>query len=107
MIRRPPRSTLFPYTTLFRSAGQYAKPRSSDTDALGLPSYRGDMINSLDPDPVKRIPDPQRLVRAYANSAAAMNMIRAYARGGLADLHAVHDWNKDFEIGRASCRERV
>src|SRR3712207_9591202 len=54
------------------------------------------MINSLDPDPVKRIPDPQRLVRAYAHSAAAMNMIRAYARGGLADLHAVHDWNKDF-----------
>src|SRR3712207_2679073 len=54
------------------------------------------MINSLDPDPVKRIPDPQRLVRAYANSAAAMNMIRAYARGGMADLHAVHDWNKDF-----------
>src|SRR3712207_8984273 len=96
MIRRPPRSTLFPYTTLFRSAGQYAKPRSSDTDALGLPSYRGDMVNSLDPDPVRRIPDPTRLVRAYANSAAAMNMIRAYARGGLADLHAVHDWNKDF-----------
>src|SRR3712207_7007710 len=63
MIRRPPRSTLFPYTTLFRSAGQYAKPRSSDTDALGLPSYRGDMVNSLDPDPVKRIPDPTRLVR--------------------------------------------
>ena len=54
------------------------------------------MVNSLEPVLEKRIPDPHRLVRAYANSAAAMNMIRAYARGGLADLHAVHDWNKDF-----------
>jgi 3-deoxy-7-phosphoheptulonate synthase len=85
-----------PVVKVGRVAGQYAKPRSSDTDALGLPSYRGDMVNSLDPVLEKRIPDPYRLVRAYANSAAAMNMIRAYARGGLADLHAVHDWNKDF-----------
>ena len=84
-----------PVVKVGRVAGQYAKPRSSDTDALGLPSYRGDMVNSLEPVLEKRIPDPYRLVRAYANSAAAMNMIRAYARGGLADLHAVHDWNKD------------
>ena len=75
--------------------GQYAKPRSSDTDALGPPSYRGDMVNDLELLE-KRIPDLYWLVRAYANSAAAMNMIRAYARGGLADLHAVHDWNRDF-----------
>ena len=85
-----------PVVKVGRVAGQYAKPRSSELDALGLPSYRGDMVNSLEPVLEKRIPDPQRLVRAYANSAAAMNMIRAYARGGLADLHAVHDWNKDF-----------
>ena len=85
-----------PVVKVGRVAGQYAKPRSSDTDALGLPSYRGDMVNDLEPVLEKRIPDPYRLVRAYANSAAAMNMIRAYARGGLADLHAVHDWNKDF-----------
>jgi len=85
-----------PVVKVGRVAGQYAKPRSSDTDALGLPSYRGDMVNSLEPVLDKRIPDPHRLVRAYANSAAAMNMIRAYARGGLADLRAVHDWNKDF-----------
>jgi len=85
-----------PVVKVGRMAGQYAKPRSSDIDALGLPSYRGDMVNSLEPVLEKRIPDPNRLVRAYANSAAAMNMIRAYARGGLADLHAVHDWNKDF-----------
>ena len=85
-----------PVVKVGRIAGQYAKPRSSDLDALGLPSYRGDMVNDLEPVLEKRIPDPYRLVRAYANSAAAMNMIRAYARGGLADLHAVHDWNKDF-----------
>src|SRR4051812_19487790 len=85
-----------PVVKVGRVAGQYAKPRSSELDALGLPSYRGDMVNSLDPVLEKRMPDPTRLVRAYANSAAAMNMIRAYARGGLADLHAVHDWNKGF-----------
>ncbi len=85
-----------PVVKVGRVAGQYAKPRSSELDALGLPSYRGDMINSLEPVAEKRVHDPNRLVRAYANSAAAMNMIRAYARGGLADLHAVHDWNKDF-----------
>ena len=71
-----------PVVKVGRVAGQYAKPRSSDTDALGLPSYRGDMVNDLEPVLEKRIPDPNRLVRAYANSAAAMNMIRAYARGG-------------------------
>ncbi|HJX44546.1 MAG TPA: 3-deoxy-7-phosphoheptulonate synthase class II [Geodermatophilus sp.] len=85
-----------PVVKVGRIAGQYAKPRSSELDALGLPSYRGDMINSLEPVPGKRVHDPSRLVRAYANAAAAMNMIRAYARGGMADLHAVHDWNKDF-----------
>ncbi|KQS59760.1 phospho-2-dehydro-3-deoxyheptonate aldolase [Geodermatophilus sp. Leaf369] len=85
-----------PVVKVGRVAGQYAKPRSSNTDALGLPSYRGDMVNSLDPVLADRIPDPNRLVRAYANSAAAMNMIRAYARGGLADLNAVHHWNQDF-----------
>ncbi|MGI8722872.1 MAG: class II 3-deoxy-7-phosphoheptulonate synthase [Geodermatophilaceae bacterium] len=85
-----------PVVKVGRIAGQYAKPRSSELDALGLPSYRGDLINSLEPTPEARVADPQRMVRAYANSAAAMNMIRAYARGGLADLHAVHDWNREF-----------
>jgi 3-deoxy-7-phosphoheptulonate synthase len=85
-----------PVVKLGRLAGQYAKPRSSDIDALGLPSYRGDMVNSLEPTHAARTPDPQRMVRAYANAAAAMNMLRAYGRGGLADLHAVHDWNNDF-----------
>jgi len=85
-----------PVVKVGRIAGQYAKPRSSELDALGLPSYRGDLINSIEPTLQARVADPQRMVRAYANSAAAMNMIRAYARGGLADLHAVHDWNREF-----------
>jgi 3-deoxy-7-phosphoheptulonate synthase len=85
-----------PVVKVGRFAGQYAKPRSSPTDALGLPSYRGDMVNSILPDEAARVSDPQRMIRAYANSAATMNLVRAFGRGGLADLHAVHDWNKDF-----------
>src|SRR3954467_9449450 len=85
-----------PVVKVARVAGQYTKPRSSPTDSLGLAAYRGDLINSLDPDAAARIADPQRMIRAYANSAAAMNMLRAYLAGGLADLHGLHDWNKDF-----------
>ncbi|WP_433649680.1 class II 3-deoxy-7-phosphoheptulonate synthase [Micromonospora zamorensis] len=85
-----------PVVKVARVAGQYTKPRSLPTDARGLPAYRGDMINSLEADPAARVADPQRMIRAYANSAAAMNMLRAYLAGGLADLHAVHDWNKGF-----------
>lgn len=85
-----------PVVKVGRVAGQYAKPRSSEVDARGLPSYRGDMVNALAPTLEARTPDPARMVRAYANSAAAMNMLRAFTHGGLADLHAVHDWNKDF-----------
>jgi 3-deoxy-7-phosphoheptulonate synthase len=85
-----------PVVKVARVAGQYTKPRSAAMDALGLPAYRGDLINSLDADPKARVADPQRMIRAYANSAAAMNMLRAYLSGGLADLHGLHDWNKDF-----------
>ncbi|MEV7227170.1 class II 3-deoxy-7-phosphoheptulonate synthase [Polymorphospora sp. NPDC051019] len=85
-----------PVVKVARVAGQYTKPRSSPTDALGLPAYRGDMINSLEATAEARVADPQRMIRAYANSAAAMNMLRAYLSGGLADLHGLHDWNKDF-----------
>jgi 3-deoxy-7-phosphoheptulonate synthase len=95
-----------PVVKVGRVAGQYAKPRSADIDALGLPSYRGDMVNSFAPDPTTRVPDPRRMVRAYANAAAAMNMIRAYShQGGLADLHAVHEWNNDF-VRRSPAGER-
>src|SRR5690242_11629916 len=85
-----------PVVKVARIAGQYAKPRSSDTDALGLKSYRGDMVNSLVADAAVREHDPSRLVRAYANASAAMNLVRALTGAGMADLHKVHDWNRDF-----------
>lgn len=85
-----------PVVKVARMAGQYAKPRSSPTDAAGLPSYRGDMVNDLAPTPEARVPDPTRLLRAYQTAAATLNLMRAFATGGLADLRRVHDWNKDF-----------
>jgi 3-deoxy-7-phosphoheptulonate synthase len=86
-----------PVVKLGRIAGQYAKPRSAPIDARGLPSYRGDIVNSLVATPEARVPDPGRMIRAYANAGAAMNLVRAItAPGGMADLRAVHDWNKDF-----------
>jgi 3-deoxy-7-phosphoheptulonate synthase len=85
-----------PVVKVARIAGQYAKPRSADTDALGLKSYRGDMINGFAPDAAVREHDPSRLVRAYANASAAMNLVRALTASGLASLHQVHDWNREF-----------
>jgi 3-deoxy-7-phosphoheptulonate synthase len=85
-----------PVVKVGRVAGQYAKPRSAPIDALGLPSYRGDMINSLAPAPEAGFHDPSRMIRAYANAAAAMNLVRSLTLAGMADLHRVHDWNKDF-----------
>ena len=84
-----------PVVKLARIAGQYAKPRSADTDSLGLLSHRGDMINGFPPDAAGRAHDPSRLVRAYANAAAAMNLVRALT-GSEAKLHKVHDWNREF-----------
>ncbi|TDZ42539.1 Phospho-2-dehydro-3-deoxyheptonate aldolase AroG [Mycobacteroides franklinii] len=85
-----------PVVKLARIAGQYAKPRSSDTDALGLKSYRGDMVNGFAPDAALREHDASRLVRAYANASAAMNLVRAVTGSGLASLALVHDWNREF-----------
>ncbi|MGX7826875.1 class II 3-deoxy-7-phosphoheptulonate synthase [Actinokineospora sp. 24-640] len=85
-----------PVVKVGRIAGQYAKPRSAGTDALGLPVYRGDIVNSLVATPEARVPDPSRLIRAYANSSAAMNLVRALTGAGMADLALVHDWNRDF-----------
>ncbi len=85
-----------PVVKVARIAGQYAKPRSADLDSLGLPSYRGDMVNSFAPDEKTRVHDPSRLVRAYANASAAMNLVRALSSAGQADLHKVHDWNREF-----------
>ncbi len=85
-----------PVVKVARIAGQYAKPRSSDVDALGLKSYRGDMVNGFAPDAAVRDHDPSRLVRAYANASAAMNLVRALTSSGMASLHQVHDWNREF-----------
>jgi 3-deoxy-7-phosphoheptulonate synthase len=97
--------TSMPVVKVGRLAGQYAKPRSAETDAVGLPSYRGDMVNALDPTAEARRPDPGRLVRAYANAAAAMNLARAITGAGLADLHHLHEWNMDF-VRQSSAGER-
>ena len=82
-----------PVVKLGRIAGQYAKPRSSDIDATGRPSYRGDMVNDLHGD---RTPDPHRILRAYSTAATTLNLLRAYAGGGLASLDRVHAWNTAF-----------
>ena len=85
-----------PVVKVGRIAGQYAKPRSAPLDSLGLQSYRGDIVNGIAPHPAARIADPARMVRAYANAGAAMNLVRALTATGMADLTMVHDWNKDF-----------
>ncbi|MDT7524897.1 3-deoxy-7-phosphoheptulonate synthase class II [Pseudidiomarina sp. GXY010] len=88
-----------PVTKVARMAGQYAKPRSSDTetqDGVELPIYRGDIINGVDFNEGQRIADPQRMLQAYHHSAATLNLLRAFAQGGLADLHKVHKWNMSF-----------
>ncbi|PPK64168.1 3-deoxy-D-arabinoheptulosonate-7-phosphate synthase [Actinokineospora auranticolor] len=85
-----------PVVKVGRIAGQYAKPRSAKTDSLGLPVYRGDIVNSLVATPEARVPDPSRMIRAYANAGAAMNLLRALTGAGMADLTKVHDWNRDF-----------
>lgn len=85
-----------PVVKVGRIAGQYAKPRSNPTDALGLPVYRGDIVNGFDPVPAAREADPSRMLQAYAHSAAALNLTRAYAGSGFTDLRRVHEWNRDF-----------
>ena len=88
-----------PVVKVGRLAGQFAKPRSSDTetiDGVTLPSYRGDMINGMEFTAAARIPDPERLVQAYNQSAATLNLLRAFAQGGYADLHKVHQWTLGF-----------
>jgi len=85
-----------------RVAGQFAKPRSSDfetIDGVELPSYRGDIVNDVEFTPEARIPNPRKLIQAYNQSSATMNLLRAFSRGGLADLNEVHRWNLDFIKG--------
>lgn len=82
-----------------RMGGQFAKPRSSPTetrDGVTLPSYRGDIINSDTFDEKSRVPDPERLIRAYTQSVGTLNLLRGFAHGGFADLQRVTQWNLDF-----------
>src|SRR5690349_17198360 len=88
-----------PVVKVGRMAGQFAKPRSSNVEKVGgveLPSYRGDNVNGFEFTKEARVPDPERMVQAYNQSAATLNLLRAFAQGGYADLHEVNRWNLDF-----------
>jgi len=88
-----------PVVKVGRLGGQFAKPRSSDTETLDgvtLDSYRGDIINGIGFDKKSRVPDPERMIKAYNQATATQNLLRAFASGGLADLHKVNKWNLDF-----------
>jgi 3-deoxy-7-phosphoheptulonate synthase len=88
-----------PVVKVGRMAGQFAKPRSETTETIGgvtLPSYRGDIINGMDFDRAERTPDAERLLKAYSQSAATLNLLRAFAGGGYADLHNIHRWTLGF-----------
>jgi 3-deoxy-7-phosphoheptulonate synthase len=97
-----------PVLKVGRIAGQYAKPRSRDTETRGgitLPAYRGDAVNALPFEPDARRPDPRRLIEVYNHSAATLNLLRAFVKGGFADLRAVHTWNSDF-VRNSNVEER-
>ncbi len=97
-----------PVVKVGRLAGQFAKPRShpvEERDGVGLPAYRGDIVNGIDFSLTARTPDPSRMLQAYAQAASTLNLLRAFAQGGFADLHRVHGWNLDF-IGEAHWAEQ-
>jgi len=88
-----------PIVKVGRMAGQFAKPRSSDSETkngVTLPSYRGDAVNAMGFTEEDRIPDPQRLIRMYNQAASTLNLLRALAQGGYANLNKVHKWNLSF-----------
>ena len=92
-------STGVPVIKVGRIAGQFGKPRSSPTERIGdvdVPSFRGHIVNSEAPNALARVPDPERLVQAYHQSAATLNLLRAFTKGGFADLTQVHQWNQEF-----------
>ena len=94
-----------PVVKVGRIAGQFAKPRSTDTeiqDGVELPSYRGDIVNASPFDEASRQPDAERMIQAYAQAASTLNLLRAFAQGGYADLHNVHRWNLGFIAGSPS-----
>ena len=88
-----------PVIKIGRMAGQFAKPRSTATEVIGgveLPSYRGDIINGFDFTAADRVPDPKRMLQAYTQAAASLNLLRAFSTGGFADIHRVHSWTLGF-----------
>ena len=88
-----------PVVRMGRMAGQFTKPRSSPTekvDGREIPSFRGHMVNSEEPTEEARIPDPARMVRCYNQSASTLNLVRAFTKGGFADISQVHSWNQEF-----------
>ncbi len=97
-----------PVVKVGRIAGQFAKPRSADTevrDGIELPSFRGDIVNGPEFTPEAREVDPQRMLRAYHQSTATLNLLRAFAHGGLADLQQVNGWNLGFVSGNEQCEQ--
>lgn len=98
-----------PVIKVGRMAGQFAKPRSAPSEVvegIELPSYRGDIINGFDFTPEDRIPDPQRMLQAYTQAAATLNLVRAFSQGGYADVHQVHAWTLGFTDGDEAERYR-
>lgn len=98
-----------PVIKVGRMAGQFAKPRSAPTevmDGVELPSYRGDIINDLAFTSEARIPDPQRMLQAYTQAAATLNLLRAFSTGGYADVNQVHSWILSFTEGEKAERYR-
>ncbi|NYS24569.1 3-deoxy-7-phosphoheptulonate synthase class II [Rhodobacteraceae bacterium 2376] len=98
-----------PVVKVGRMAGQFAKPRSAPMEAVGgqeLPSYRGDIINGFDFTPAARVPDPARMLQAYTQAAASLNLLRAFSTGGFADVHRVHSWTLGFTEGEKAERYR-
>ncbi len=98
-----------PVIKVGRMAGQFAKPRSAPTETVNgveLPSYRGDIINELAFTPEARIPDPGKMMRAYTQAAATLNLIRAFSTGGYADVHQVHAWTLGFTEGEKAAKYR-
>jgi 3-deoxy-7-phosphoheptulonate synthase len=98
-----------PVVKVGRMAGQFAKPRSAPTeviDGVELPSYRGDIINDLAATPDARRPDPARMLQAYLQAAATLNLLRAFSTGGYADVHQVHSWTLGFTEGEKAAKYR-
>lgn len=98
-----------PVVKVGRMAGQFAKPRSAPTevqDGVELPSYRGDIVNELDFSAAAREPDPSKMLQAYTQAAATLNLLRAFSTGGYADVHQVHAWTLSFTEGEKAAKYR-